>query len=210
MKKILCAALALLLALSGAFAEEAQALSLSDLSHLEWLFSSGVGAWFTSFRLDDTGAFTGQFHDGEMGETGEGYPNGTQYGCLFHGQARLGDMIDETTWELFVDSLELDEGQAPESIEDGVRYVTTEPYGIYAGQRLLLYLPGKPVQELPEGFLPWGHLYAYGDDLTALPCTTLRRKPALWAMNIPPPGRKSAGKRFRRNWAWPWPCPKGR
>ena len=169
MKKVLCVLLALLLALSAASAEEAPALSFKDLSQLEWFFSSGVGAWFTSFQMDETGAFTGQFHDGEMGEIGEGYPNGTQYGCLFHGLARMGDQIDETTWELFVDSLELDEGQVPECIEDGVRYVTTDPYGIYAGQRLLLYLPGKPIQELPEGFLPWGHLYAYGDDVIALP-----------------------------------------
>ena len=104
------------------------------------------------------GTFTGNYHDSEMGETGDDYPQGSLYGCAFHGRLTLGGQVDAYTWKVHVDELALDEGQVPEAIEDGIRYVTTDPYGIKAGSDLLLYLPGTPVDALPEGFLFWAHL----------------------------------------------------
>lgn len=49
-------------------------------------FSSGAGAWGTYFYLEKDGTFTGRFHDSEMGETGDGYPNGTVYISEFSGK----------------------------------------------------------------------------------------------------------------------------
>ena len=91
------------------------------------------------------------------------------YGCLFHGRMTLGEQADEYTWKIHVDEVELDEGQVPEVIEDGMRFVTCEPYGLKAGNDMLLYLPGTPVEKLPEDFLMWAHLYAYGEDVKELP-----------------------------------------
>ena len=68
-----------------------------------------------------------------------------------------------------MDELALDEGQVPEVIEEEMRFVTTEPYGLKAGQDMLLYLPGTPVDKIPEGFIPWAHLDAYGEDMKELP-----------------------------------------
>ena len=62
-------------------------------------------------------------------------------------------------------SVEPDEGQVPEALEDGIRYVTPEPYGLKAGSDMLLFLPGAPVDALPEGFLFWAHIF--GDDAPA-------------------------------------------
>lgn len=169
MKKLIFTLLigVMLLSLSSGMAETQ--LSFADLSHLEWTFSSGVGAWYTCLWMQEDGTFTGEFHDSEMGEVGEGYAEGTVYGCLFHGKMSLGEQVDEYTWKLHVDELALDEGQVPEVIEEEMRFVTTEPYGLKAGQDMLLYLPGTPVDKIPEGFIPWAHLDAYGEDMKELP-----------------------------------------
>ena len=169
MKKLIFTLLigVMLLSLSSGMAETQ--LSFADLSHLEWTFSSGVGAWYTCMWMQEDGTFTGEFHDSEMGEVGEGYAEGTVYGCLFHGKMSLGEQVDEYTWKLHVDELALDEGQVPEVIEEEMRFVTTEPYGLKAGQDMLLYLPGTPVDKIPEGFIPWAHLDAYGEDVKELP-----------------------------------------
>ena len=171
MKKLICLLLALaaLFAVTLAGAEAKPALTFADISNLEWMFSSGVGAWYTCVWIGEDGTFTGEFHDSEMGETGEGYADGTVYGCLFHGKMTLGEQVDEYSWKVHVDELELDEGQVDEVIEDEMRFVTCMPYGLKAGSDMLLYLPGTPVDRLPEGFLPWAHLFEMGEDVKELP-----------------------------------------
>ncbi len=171
MKKLisLTLTLAMLLTACLAAAEVQPALSFADLDELDWTFSSGVGAWYTCIWMEEDGTFTGEFHDSEMGEADEAYPDGTVYGCLFHGKMTLGEQVDEYTWKIRVDEVELDEGQVPEVIEDGMRFVTCEPYGLKAGNDMLLYLPGTPVEKLHEDFLMWAHLYAYGEDVKELP-----------------------------------------
>ncbi len=171
MKKMICALLLCMLLVDAAAvsAESQPALSFADLADLEWTFSSGVGAWYTCLWMQADGTFTGEFHDSEMGEMADDYPEGTVYGCLFHGKMTLGEQVDEYTWSVHVDEVELDEGQVPEVIEEGMRFVTSDPYGIQADHDLLLYLPGTPAEKIPEGFLPWAHLYAFGDDVKELP-----------------------------------------
>ena len=158
---LLMAGLLLLTVTAGA-EETVQAPTFETLSDLEWLFTSGAGAWYTVMQIGPDGTFTGDFHDSEMGDAGEDYPYGTVYGCLFHGEMTLGGQTGEYAWEMHVDALELDEGQVPETIEDGIRYVTAEPYGISAGADMTLYLPGTPVSALPEGFLYWTQLFDGG------------------------------------------------
>ena len=164
MKKTAVAAMiAIMLLMTLASAETAP--SFEEFSDLEWSFMSGAGGWATYMYIAPDGTFTGNYHDSEIGETGDGYSLGTLYGCAFHGRLTLGEQLDEYTWKVHVDEVELDEGQVPEAIEDDMRYVTTDPYGIKAGSDMLLYLPGTPVDVLPEGFLLWAHLL--GDDIPA-------------------------------------------
>jgi len=40
-------------------------------------------------------------------------------------------------------------------VEDGVRYVSSEPYGVEEGKDFILYLPDTPTQGLDEEFLSW-------------------------------------------------------
>lgn len=170
MKKLaaLFTALMMMTMVVFAGAETAQEDPLAWLSGQVFDFSSGVGGWYTELLFGENGTFLGSYHDSEMGETGEGYPDGTVYGCLFHGRFSDPEAIDEYSWTAKV-TLEQDEGQLAEYIEDGIRYVTSAPYGLEKAKTVTIYLPGTPVERLPEGFIPWSHLQDIAPDATALP-----------------------------------------
>ena len=171
MKRIVIPAVVLALVLAVfAEAEAGKAPSFEDFGDLEWTYSSGVGGWFTSMKIQPDGTFAGQYHDSEMGEMGDDFPDGTVYGCLFHGRLSMAGQADGNAWRVHVDSVELDEGQVPEAIEDGIRYVTCDPAGVVAGHDMTLYLPGTPVSDLPEGFQFWAFAANGGWGAEALPC----------------------------------------
>ena len=159
MKKIvtwmLC--LVLLLGAAGAYGETSESF-FSRFEGMEWSFSSGVGGWSAEMRILPDGTFSGEYHDSEMGETAETYPDGTLYLCSFTGQMHMVEQVDENTWKIAVDSLQTDGQPGEESIEDGIRYVISEPYGISAGDTMLLLAPGTPVSSLTEDMLFWSHV----------------------------------------------------
>ncbi len=168
---ILVAAMMTMLMASAGLAETAETSSddlFSRLNGLVFEFSSGVGAWNTELNMAENGAFTGNYHDSEMGETGEGYPDGTVYGCTFHGRLSDPQPVDEYTWTAKV-TVAQDEGQVPEVIEDGIRYVTSVPYGLEKAAAVTVFLPGKPVDQLPEEFIFWSHLQDIDPDAKVLP-----------------------------------------
>ena len=168
MKKILLFLVAAVLAVTAACAGAEETGILDQLKGQVFTFSSGVGGWSNELTFGKDGSFTGNYHDSEMGETGEGYPDGSLYGCLYHGQLTDPEKVDEYTWTAGI-TVEPDEGQAPEAIEDGIRYVTSEPYGVSKAKTVTIYLPGKPVEQLPEGFLPWSHLQEIDPEAKVLP-----------------------------------------
>ena len=154
----------ILLTLTGAGAESADAL-FERLEGLEWSFSSGAGGWSTDMRILPDGSFSGEFHDSEMGEFADEYPNGTIYGCSFTGQLSVIGQTDENSWKLRVDALKVDESQPEEAIDDGIRFVYADPYGIVQGDEMTLYQPGTPLEGFTEDMLMWAHLL--GEDRPA-------------------------------------------
>lgn len=123
---------------------------------MEMLFASGAGAWGTTLTLNLDGTFEGQYHDSNMGENGDEYPNGTVYYCNFSG--RFGSMmkLNDYAYYMRLEELVYDTEIGKEQIgEEGIRYVTAEPYGIAGGEEFILYLPGTPVEELNEDFINW-------------------------------------------------------
>ncbi len=169
LKKILLfvLALTLMLPVCSSFAEGKQP-TFSDLADLEWTFSSGVGAWMTWFTMDAEGHFSGSFHDSEMGETGDGYPNGTVYCSGFTGNMVMGETVNEHACKVTIKELKLDADVDTETIEDEIRYVTVTPYGLSEGDEMILYYPGTPVSELTEEQLFWTHVQDCGETVTAL------------------------------------------
>ena len=127
----------------------------AELKKLEFTFSSGVGAWSTELFVLEDGSFYGMFHDSNMGETGAGYPNGSRYDCVFSGKFAEPVYVDDFTWAAGVEWMAMEEEPGHETIEDGIRIISAEPYGLADTEEVLFYLPGKPVSELPEEYVSW-------------------------------------------------------
>ena len=125
---------------------------------LQMGFSSGVGAWGTELELQPDGTFSGRYWDDEMGATGEGYPNGTQYREIFSGQFEDIVKVNDYTYSMKLYQLNIEKQE--ETIEDGVLYIPSEAYGISGGKNFLFYTKEAPMGELPEEFLEWGWLPA--------------------------------------------------
>lgn len=118
---------------------------------MEMEFCSGAGAWRTSLILNPDGSFTGHYTDADMGLAGTDYPNGTLYVCKFHG--RFGEMkqISDASFSLTLSELVMDTEHpvGEEWIEDGVRCISSEPYGfdghdgtaLKPGASFLFYMP---------------------------------------------------------------------
>ena len=170
MKKLISCILAMLLVavLACAGAEEKNDTFFTRLEGLEWTFSSGAGGWSTDMRILPDGTFSGEYHDSEMGEATDAYPDGTVYFCSFTGRFSFVEQVDENTWKLHVDELKPEVPEEKETIEDGMRFVYTEPYGISAGDDMLLYQPGTPVTVLSEDMQMWAHLFDSEDTIHEL------------------------------------------
>ena len=59
---------------------------LDEIDGQLFYFSSGVGGWATELKVYADGTFEGHYYDSDMGDTGDDYPNGTQYDCRFKGK----------------------------------------------------------------------------------------------------------------------------
>lgn len=130
-------------------------LQFPDLADLEFWFGSGVGAWSTTVKISPDGTFKGYYHDSNMGDDGEGYPNGTMYECSFSGKFSPLVKTGDYEYSMKCESLVIDGTVDEERIIDGVKIITTGPYGFDDADKFSLYLPGKKVSELPEQFLNW-------------------------------------------------------
>jgi len=133
-------------------------------------FLSGVGGWSTEVVVSEDGSFTGYFHDWDMGDIGDGYPEGTLYECYFSGKFFVTEMIDPYTYELWLAALDLEGETGVEDIAGGVRVISAGAYGIEGGDIFLLYCPGKETADLSEEFLEWMRMPNAWDEIPdALP-----------------------------------------
>ena len=122
-------------------------------------FSSGAGAWGTTMELHDDGTFVGSYHDSNMGEDTDNYPGGTVYLCDFSGYFTDFRKVDDYTWSMRLASLSYDNAVGDNWADQGIHYIASEAYGVYGGDLFYLYLPGHPVDTLPEGYMSWARMY---------------------------------------------------
>ena len=133
--------------------------SLENLSDRVFYFSSGAGGWSTDLFINSDGTFRGIYHDTDMGDMGENYPNGTLYLCEFTGRFDGPEKIDEFTYKLRLASIEYKYEPEKEEIIAGVRNIYSTAYGLDDGEEFYLYLPGTKLAELPEEYLRWVGYY---------------------------------------------------
>ena len=141
--------------------------SFSDLEHWAFQFSSGAGGWGTNLQIAADGSFSGDYHDSEMGAVAEEYPNGSIYLSVFTGKFTQPEKLDPYTYVLRPESIDYEIQPGTSQIRNGIRYCYSEAHGLANAQELLLYLPGTPIESLPEDFLLWANLY--GSEESELP-----------------------------------------
>ncbi|MCM1537438.1 MAG: DUF1311 domain-containing protein [bacterium] len=146
------------------------ALSFADFHYLTFDFSSGAGAWATELSIRADGTFAGEYHDDDMGDTGDDHPYGTAYHCAFNGQFSQPVKVNDYTYSMQILSISYADEPGTEAIRDGVLYYYTTPYGLDDAKDILVYLPGAPLAELPEGYRSWvGYYYLENTTDTELP-----------------------------------------
>ena len=133
---------------------EAVLLPLTEET-VEFLFMSGAGGWSTQLSLNRDGSFTGEFHDSEMGDRTEEYPNGSVYICNFSGVFTDIRQVSEYAYAMTLTDLQTEHQEGEEWIEDEIRYIASGPYGLEESTEFVLYLPDAPLDQMSEVFLFW-------------------------------------------------------
>lgn len=131
-------------------------------------FASGAGAWATSLKLSEDGSFVGGYHDSDMGDSGDGYPNGTIYVCGFSGKFSDPEPTEyQNIYSMKLQELNIDDKDKlnTEEIIDEVKYIYSEPYGLENADELLIYTPGAPLSEIPEECMSWTTLSSSVSDV---------------------------------------------
>ena len=133
-----------------------------ETESVEFIHLLGMGAWATNLTLAQDGSFYGHYHDTNMGEIGDGYPNGTEYTCDFSGRFCVVRQINDYSFAVILEELET-EAFDQIWIKDGIRYITTEPAGLTCGAKFLCFTPETPLDQMTDDFLFWWSL-RYSDD----------------------------------------------
>lgn len=140
-------------------AEEALAAVFGDIPEgAVYGFFSGAGAWETMLEIRPDGSFTGQFHDSNMGESGEDY-YGTIYECVFSGRFSAPERVEPYTYAFTVEELDwprtYENGETEYIDDEETRHVLAWPYGLSEGADFVAYLPGKEMERMDENCLSW-------------------------------------------------------
>lgn len=170
--------------------EEAQGdeLTFEDLSKRRFDFSSGAGAWGEEFTIEKDGYFTGKYFDSNMGETGEGYPDGTFYSCSYSGHFTDLAKVGEYSYEMKLADISYKKEPGTEELVDGVKYIYTDAYFADASEVFHIYLPGMPVAEMSDELYMWIRDYNQSEtELTMIVITDEKNELATASVERPAP-----------------------
>lgn len=134
---------------------ESADLTFTDLAERRFEFSSGAGGWSEEFTIEKDGYFTGNYHDSDMGDTGEGYTDGTIYSSSYSGHFTELTKINDYTYKMKLADISYKEPAETEEISDNVRYIYTESYCLGGTDTFTIYLPETPLGELSGDVYNW-------------------------------------------------------
>ena len=135
--------------------QEEEGFSFEAFKTINFSFSSGAGAWGTGLEINQDGSFSGSYHDMDMGVTGDLHPNGTRYECRFTGSFSKPEKVNEYTYQMHIESMEYEREVGTDEILDGVFVSYTDAFGLEGTEDFYIYLPGTPLNELPEDLRWW-------------------------------------------------------
>lgn len=134
--------------------QNTEKISFGDIP-AEYTFTSGVGGWSTGLKIGTDGYFEGQYHDSNMGETGDGYPKGTVYYCNFSGKFSEPEPVNEYTYKVSLEQFSVADQTGMEYIENEIKYIASDPYGFDGPDEYYIYLPGIPSTMMPQNAFDW-------------------------------------------------------
>lgn len=126
----------------------------SEIEGMAFNYASGAGAWGTKVVFESDGTFSGSFHDTNMGDIGDNHPNGTLLLCNFSGRFKITERVDDYSYVMELENLIIEE-PTTETIENGVKIIPSDPYGIEGGKAFMLFLPGASVADYPHEYADW-------------------------------------------------------
>ena len=111
-------------------------------------YTRGMGHWFTELTLQADGTFDGVYKD--FGDV--------RYISTFHGKFSDIRKINDYTYSMRLESLDMEQEPGARWTEDEGQYVAVEPEGLTNCEEFILYTPDAPIEELPEelsGYYGW-------------------------------------------------------
>ncbi len=129
-------------------------ITFADLAQYGYSFYSGVGGWSDDFYIEKDGSFHGDYHDSDMGDSGDDYPDGTRYYCQYEGHFENIQKVDEFTYKMHMKDINIINNDG-EYIADGVKYIPVTPYALNNADEIEIYMPGKPISEIDDEIKMW-------------------------------------------------------
>lgn len=129
--------------------------SFEDLSKVRFEFCSGAGGWLEEFQIESDGSFTGYFYDSNMGQSGDGYPDGTVYKSDYSGHFTDLIQINEHTYQMKLADISYKEKIGDTEISDDRFWYYTGSYCLGGNDTFTIYLPGTPLSEISEDVYIW-------------------------------------------------------
>ena len=145
-----------------------------DIFPMNMIFSSGAGGWRTQITLKDDGTFVGDYYDSELGSSGPGFEY-TVYVCEFSGKYEIAEQIDDYSYSLRFTEVTTQKDKDTQWIDDSVKYIYSEAYGVYENTEYVLYTDVTPVEAVSEEVIMWWpYRYNYKEDnIKTLSCYAL-------------------------------------
>lgn len=124
----------------------------------KYIFSVGAGAWSTIMTVHADGTFSADYHDSDLGVTGDGYPNGSRAIASGTGKFNYSKRNDDGTFSITCDKKAFHQNGTvgDVTIKDGVRVETVDGiYGLTPCNTFTVYPAGYTTSALSDDVKSW-------------------------------------------------------
>lgn len=136
----------------------------------KYIFSVGAGAWSTIMTVNADGTFSADYHDSDLGVTGDGYPDGSRSIASGTGKFNYSKRNDDGSFSMTCDQKAFHQNGTvgDVTIKDGVRVETVDGiYGLTPCGTFTVYPTGYATSALSDDVKSW----MYGTVGNPLPST---------------------------------------
>ena len=124
----------------------------------KYIFSVGAGAWSTIMTVNADGSFSADYHDSDLGVTGDGYPNGSRAIASGTGKFTYTKRNNDGSFSMTCDPKAFHQNGTvgDVTIKDGVRVETVDGiYGLTPCNTFTVYPTGYATSALSDDVKSW-------------------------------------------------------